>query len=149
MLAGLLRGRVVDPTVVAFICEDAALRERVKAALQDEGCRMLEAASGPALIPLLVMATPAVILIDERVVDPEPFELCGVMRDDPELSRIPLLLLGHRTSMEARRVAFYAGFADLLPVRCLRAELRARVGLRLELARLRQGREERRELAAG
>lgn len=137
LLTGLLRGRVPHEGTVALICEDEMLRERLRRDLESAGHRVLAAASGPALIPLLVGTTPALLLVDEEVVDPEPYELCATLRDDPALADLAILLLTRRTSLEARRVALHAGAEDLIPLPYLRAELEARVGLRLELQRLR------------
>ncbi len=151
MITGLLRGRKVDPGVVALVCRDEVLRQRMRRDLEEQGHRVLAAPSGPALIPLLGSSTPAVVLMDERVVDPEPFELCSVVRDDPSLSDIAVLLITHRASVDARRVPFHAGARDLLHLPYLRSELCARVGLRLELQRSKQEREaaDGQELAAG
>ncbi len=133
MLTGLLRGRTPLAGAVALICQDEMVRERLRRDLEEDGHRVLAAASGPALIPLLVGCTPSILLVDEEVVDPEPLELCGTLRDDPQLSGIEILLLTRSTRMEARRVAFHAGARDLLQLPYLRSELRARVGLRIQL----------------
>ncbi len=149
LLTGLLRGRVVDPGAVALICGDEMLRERIRRDLEDDVCRVLAAASGPALIPLLVGCTPAVLLVHEDVVDPEPLDLCMTLRDDPSLEDVAVLLITRRCSLDARRVAYHAGARDLLPEPYLRTELQARVGLRLQLQRARQGSQERVQAAAG
>ena len=128
LLTGVLRGRVPQPGVVALICEDEMLRERLRRDLEEDGHQVLAAASGPALIPSLLGCTPSILLVDEEVVDPEPLELCCTLRDDPTLSGVEILLLTRNTRVEARRVAFHAGARDLLQLPYLRSELRARVG---------------------
>lgn len=149
MLTGLLRGRSVDPGVVAVISHDDELRERLRGDLEADGYRVLAAASGPALIPGLVGSTPALVLMDDRVIDPEPYELCSTVRDDPTLSGLTVVLMTRRCSIDARRVAFHAGADEILQVPYLRSELRGRVGLRLQLLRLQQAAEPVRSLAAG
>ncbi len=137
MLTGLLRGRAPQPGTVALICTDDMLRERLRRDLEEDGYQVLASASGPALIPMLVGATPGVLLVHEDVVDPEPFEISCTVRDDPALADFEVVLASSQTSVDARRVAFHAGAVDLLLLPYLRSELRARVGLRLELQRLR------------
>jgi CheY-like chemotaxis protein len=137
MLTGLLRGRLPQRDTVALICQDEMLRERIRRDLEAEGHTVLAAASGPALIPALVGATPSLLLVDDEVVDPEPYELCATLRDDPALSSVAIVLLTRRVGLEARRIALHAGADELIPLPYLRSELRARVSLRLELAQLR------------
>lgn len=137
-LTGLLRGRAPDPGAVAIICADEMLRERLRRDLEEDGHRVLAAASGPALIPLLVGNIPGLLLLHEAVVDPEPLELCCALRDDPSLEAVEVVILGCQTHVDARRVLLHAGVSDLLLLPYLRSELRSRVGLRLELQRLRR-----------
>jgi len=136
LLTGLLRGRTPQEGTVAIICEDEMLRGRLRRDLEDDGHHVLAAASGPALVPLLVGCTPRLLLVHEQVVDPQPFELCGTLRDDAALDGVEIVLLTAKVSVDARRVAFHAGANDLLLLPYLRSELRGRVGMRLELHRL-------------
>jgi CheY-like chemotaxis protein len=139
LLTGLMRGRRPGASTVAIICSDEMLRERLRRDLEDDGCTVLAADSGPALIPLLVGCTPSLLLVHEDVADPEPLELGCTLRDDPSLAGVELVLLSQRSGVDARRVAFHAGAADILLLPYLRSELRARVMLRVELRRLREG----------
>ncbi len=151
LLTGLLRGRTPQEGCVAIICEDEMLCGRLRRDLEQDGHHVLAAASGPALIPLLVGCTPRLLLVHEQVADPQPFELCGTLRDDEALEGIELVLMTSKVSVDARRVAFHAGANDLLTLPYLRSELRGRVGLRLELHSLRNAEicEDAGERAAG
>jgi len=142
LLTGLLRGRAPQQGVVAVICADEMVRERLRRDLEGDGHHVLAAASGPALIPQLVGCTPGLFLVDEDVADPQPLELCCTVRDDPALASVEVMLLSRNASVDARRVAFHTGVVDLLLLPYLRSELRARVGLRLELRRLQAALEE-------
>jgi CheY-like chemotaxis protein len=138
LLTGLLRGRQAGAATVAIICGDEMLLERLRRDLEEDGCTVVAADSGPTLIPQLVGCTPSLLLVHEDVVDPEPLELACTLRDDPELAEVELVLMSARSSVDARRVAFHAGAVDLLQLPYLRSELRSRIMLRVELNRFRQ-----------
>ena len=138
LLLGVMRSAAAQVGTVALICEDEMLRGRMRRDLEEDGFAVAAASSGPALIPLLVGRRPSLMIVHDDVVDPEPFELCGALRDDPALCSVEVLLLTRHSSVDTRRVAFHAGAADLVMLPYLRSELRARVGLRLELSRLRR-----------
>jgi len=138
LLVGCMALHHPDPRTVAVVCADDMVRERLRRDLELLGCRVLAADSGPALLPLLVDACPAVLLMDHQVVDPDPYEICGAIRGRDELADVAIVMVTRRLDLGTRRVLFHAGADDYLAVPYLQAELLARVGLRLERLRLAQ-----------
>ena len=79
---------------VLVVEDDVDLRESLSQALQDHGFAVTQAGNGQQALDLLHSGIrPAVILLDLMMPVLSGWELRDVLRDDPELSRIPTLVI--------------------------------------------------------
>ncbi len=79
---------------VLVVEDDVDLRESLSQALQDHGFAVTQAGNGQQALDLLHSGNrPAVILLDLMMPVLSGWELRDVLRDDPELSRIPTLVI--------------------------------------------------------
>ncbi len=75
---------VDDDRLVLSICQDA---------LQDQGYRVLTATDGLAGIEIAKQSRPELILLDLLMPGMDGFEVCELLRADPDLREIPIILL--------------------------------------------------------
>ena len=82
------------PTTILIVDDDPDFREFVHIVLESHGYEVLEAANAPAGLALMRERCPDLVLLDAMM----SYELAGIgiirtVRSDPELARIPLILI--------------------------------------------------------
>jgi DNA-binding response OmpR family regulator len=85
---------VSPPTTVLIVDDDPDFREFVRIVLESHGYRVLEAANAASGLALMRDHKPSLVLLDAMM----SYELAGIgiiktVRSDPELSRMPLILI--------------------------------------------------------
>jgi CheY-like chemotaxis protein len=112
---------VVDdaPDIVSLLLETLA----------PEGYRLLSAHDGEAALRLARRERPSLILLDWRMPGKNGLEVCRALRDDsdPELRRLPVVLLTAQIGEENIAAGFSAGATDYLTKPFKPAYVRARV----------------------
>lgn len=104
---------------------------------------VLTVPNGNAALAAVKEYAPDLILTDVMMPGMDGFELLHRLRSDAETSSLPVILLSARAGEEARIEGMEAGADDYLIKPFSASELLARVGARLEIARLRKQAEER------
>jgi two-component system, chemotaxis family, sensor histidine kinase and response regulator PixL len=85
---------VTPPGAVLVVDDDADIRETIALLLAADGYTTLEARGGQEALALLHRGHEvAVILVDLRMPDMTGTELIGQLKDDPELARIPVVVM--------------------------------------------------------
>jgi CheY-like chemotaxis protein len=99
------------------------------ATLEPEGYRLLSAHDGEAALRLARVERPSLILLDWRMPGKDGLEVCRLLRDDadPELRRVPVVLLTAQMGQENISAGFSAGVTDYLTKPFKPAHVRSRV----------------------
>jgi DNA-binding response OmpR family regulator len=123
-----------------FIVDDEeSIRQMVRQYLEQEGYRVITAASGPDALRMFFSERPDAVLLDLMLPGMDGWEVCARMR---ELSDVPILLVTARTSQEDKLRGFRLGVDDYLSKPFSLAELAARLQAVLSRSqRIRAGKE--------
>jgi len=99
----------------------------LKCALQQEGHQVIMATSGREAIELVRRDVPDLLVLGAITPDLDSLQVCKMVREDPCLAGLPVLLLTARATIEDRLAAFDAGADDCLTRPFDLRELLARV----------------------
>jgi CheY-like chemotaxis protein len=114
---------------VLVVDDEPDIVELLRATLAPEGYRLLSANDGEAALRLARRERPSLILLDWRMPRRDGLEVCRALRGDvdPELRRVPVVLL--TAQMGAKNIAdgFAAGVTDYLTKPFKPAHVRSRV----------------------
>jgi len=99
-------------TAVLVVDDDAAIRDMVTMALQDEGYEVVTAVGAQALAVARALS-PAVILLDIMMPDMDGLEVSRHLRADPATRNIPIVAMSATTVLSETASAMRAD--ELLP----------------------------------
>jgi two-component system KDP operon response regulator KdpE len=110
--------------LVLVIDDEPQIRRVVRHALEDEGYRVLEAATGRAGLDLAAAERPDAVILDVGLPDASGADIC---RDLRGFTSVPVLVLSARHSDQEKVDLLDAGADDYVTKPFSRAELTARV----------------------
>jgi diguanylate cyclase (GGDEF)-like protein len=131
----LTRTRVAD-TSVLVVDDDRAVLDAVCAVLQSGGLRTIGLEDPTEFWATLEELRPDLLVLDLDMPQISGKELCRVVRNDPHWAGLPILFLTAHSGPETVEALFAAGADDFVTKPFAGPELLARVGNRLERARL-------------
>ncbi|MCX6968468.1 MAG: response regulator [Verrucomicrobia bacterium] len=105
--------------------------------LAAEGYNIRPADSGELAMASVASSPPELILLDIRMPGMDGFEVCRRLKEQQESREIPVLFISATTAQEERVKGLKVGGVDFISKPFQREDLLARVGIHLELARLR------------
>jgi len=114
------------------------MREYVGRLLRRQGWVVQAVPDGAAALEAARAARPDLILTDVMMPSLDGFGLLRALRDDPRTRTVPVMMLSARAGEASRVEGVEVGADDYLVKPFSPRELLARVGARIELARLRQ-----------
>lgn len=137
-VAALLEERLAtaDAGRVLACDDDASVLAAVKAILADLGLTVNTVADSRRFWEAVAAAQPDLVLLDVTMPHVDGLELCRTLRSDPAHADLPVVFLTGHTDRASVQQAFEAGADDVVNKPLVDAELRARVGNRLERTRL-------------
>jgi CheY-like chemotaxis protein/phosphoribosyl 1,2-cyclic phosphodiesterase len=123
------RGASARGATVLVVDDEPDIVDLLKATLAPEGYRLLSAGDGEAALHLARQQHPALILLDWRMPGRDGLEVCRALRSDvdPELRRVPVVLLTAQMGPENISAGFSAGVTDYLTKPFKPAHVRSRV----------------------
>ena len=122
--------------LILIIDDDADTRDMLRAALAGAEMQPMMAQDGAAALEILRATTPALILLDAVMPDPDGFETCARIKAIPEVSHIPVMFMTGLTESEHVVRALNGGCVDYVTKPVNLDELIARIRVHLGNARL-------------
>lgn len=126
---------------ILIVDDNADLRDYISRILNTAGHEIATAADGYEALALIKSFTPDVIVSDVMMPRLDGFGLVKALREDPLVSKTPIILLSARAGEEATLEGLQAGADDYLAKPFSAREMLARVASNLQLARLRSATE--------
>jgi CheY-like chemotaxis protein/phosphoribosyl 1,2-cyclic phosphodiesterase len=114
---------------VLVVDDEPDIVDLLMATLAPEGYRLLSAHDGEAALRLARLERPSLILLDWRMSGKDGLEVCRALRHDadPQLRRVPVVLLTAQMGQENISAGFSAGVTDYLTKPFKPAHVRSRV----------------------
>lgn len=101
-------------------------------ACEAAGYDVITAADGPEVLATVARHPPDLLVLDARMSELDAFEILRILKSDPSLNTIPVLLVSDESDLEARRRGIELGAEDTLtrPYRVFEIQQRVRNVLR-------------------
>ena len=103
-----------DPKTILVIDDDETMRQALKRIFETEGYRVLVAADGTQLSAVLDESPLELIVLDIGLPWINGFELCKLLKENPDLKKIPLVFISAKTSEIDVRRGFEVGCDDYI-----------------------------------
>jgi putative two-component system response regulator len=111
---------------VLIVDDDPASRALLRGLLIGEGLDVYEAGDGLEAVHLLRAEKPDLIFLDVRMPGLDGFEVCRIVKQDPDLHLVPVVLLTGQADRESRLAGLGCGADDFLAKPYDPSELKAR-----------------------
>lgn len=125
---------VTSPTDILLVDDDPSVIQVLSRALAGLG-RLRFATGGREALRRANETAPDLILLDMELPDLSGFEVCKRVKDDPELTDVPVIFVTSHTSAEMEEAGLALGAVDFIakPIRPAIVAARVRTQLRLKL----------------
>lgn len=117
---------------IMVVDDDEDFTNLYKAALMSAGFDTTAVNQSTAAIEIAYLVKPDVFLIDLMMPELDGFQLCRMIRADPVLGHIPIVIVTALTDIDSRMVALGAGANDYLTKPFSIDTLKARINPLLE-----------------
>ena len=134
------------PASILVVDDDRRVVELLTIALNAYGFRVLQASDGEEALRLASRERPDLVVLDVRLPKRSGYEVCEVLRQDPEDPQLPIIMVSAAAETEARLQGLSRGADDYVAKPFSPKELIARI--RRLLARSAESREARRRSRA-
>ncbi|MBI3967708.1 MAG: response regulator [Chloroflexi bacterium] len=124
-----------QPARILIVDDQPSARATIEALLRHEGYQLAFAAGGAEALTLAVDLRPDLLLLDVMMPEIDGFEVCRLVRSDPRLAEMPVILLTALDDRDSRLQGIQAGADEFVSKPFDRLELRARVRTITELNR--------------
>lgn len=119
------------PVKVLIADDNPNSRQLVRDILESVGYEPLLAVDGPEALRMTRESRPDLLILDVNMPGMSGFEVCSILKSDPEYSAIPVLILTALTDVENRVTGLGLGADDYLTKPFSPRELTARIDARL------------------
>jgi DNA-binding response OmpR family regulator len=114
--------------VKVLVAEDSStVRRLVAARLRADGYEVLEASDGEEALKLARESGPDLVVLDKVMPKLDGFEVIRALREDPQASQVPIVMLTERTNEDDVLGGLSLGVEDYMPKPFSPHELSARV----------------------
>ncbi|MCS6927847.1 MAG: response regulator, partial [Candidatus Binatia bacterium] len=128
----------MEQNTVLIVDDDEQMRALLIETIAPFNLRLLAAQRGDQALQLAKQHQPDLILLDVMMPDMDGFEVCRLLRDDPMLAQIPIVLITALHDREAKIRGFEAGADEFITKPFDLGELQARINTVLRLNRYRR-----------
>jgi CheY-like chemotaxis protein/anti-sigma regulatory factor (Ser/Thr protein kinase) len=118
---------------VLVVDDELPNRLYMRKLLEARGCEVLDADDGVSALSIAARKQPDLILVDVMMPEMDGFELCGLLRDEPRTSDIPVIMVTAKSKIEDIETGFELGAMDYIRKPFNPRELVLRVGNALAL----------------
>ena len=123
------------PDTILVVDDEAPTRMNLRAFLEDQGYRVLEASGGLEALACAREQAPDLIMLDITMPGLDGFETCRRLKASPETAAIPVLFLSALMETADKVQAFACGGVDYVTKPCQFQEVESRVRTHLEIRR--------------
>lgn len=128
----------MEQNTVLIVDDDEQMRALLIDTIAPFNLRLLTAQRGDQALQLAKQHQPDLILLDVMMPDVDGFEVCRLLRDDPMLAQIPIVMITALNDREAKIRGFEAGADEFITKPFDLGELQARINTLLRLNRYRR-----------
>lgn len=119
-----------------LIADDSQMSRTItKMALEEKGYSVVEAEDGLTVLDLVQVNRPDLILLDVLMPNRNGFEVCKILKSNPEFKTIPIIFVTGLEEMTAKKEGFDIGADDYITKPYIIDELLLRVELMLRIKR--------------
>ena len=101
-------------TKVLVVDDDAFIRRPLEFILREEGFVPFTAVDGNDCLKKVAETRPDLIILDVMMPGRDGFEVCRMLKDDPDLADIPIILLSARGRENDRNKGLMLGAAEFM-----------------------------------
>jgi len=102
------------PKKILIVEDDKFLRELMSRKLREEGYEVLEAIDGDAGLKKMKKEKPDLVLLDLILPEIDGFEVLAAKKEDPEIAKIPVIILSNLGQREDVEKGLSLGAIDYL-----------------------------------
>lgn len=102
--------------------------------IMEMGYQPVLAGSGAQALKVFPRCNPKLVLLDVTMPEMDGYEVCRILKEDPETRDVPVILVSAFEDPEEIAKGFQAGCDDIAPKPFVAEEIRARVQTHLRLA---------------
>jgi DNA-binding response OmpR family regulator len=102
----------MDLPLIMIVDDDANIRELLSVNLKAAGYRVVLAADGAIALHLVKEARPSAIILDIMMPQMDGWELCKLIRDDPDLMAVKIIMLTAKDSQRDKMIGKFILKAD-------------------------------------
>lgn len=121
-----------NPPII-LVVDDIVENVAVLAEILSDGFDVRFATSGPEALALIARSPPDLILLDVVMPDMDGYQVCALLKRDPETRDLPVIFVTARDDAASESRALAAGAVDFIHKPVNRDVVRARVGLQVAL----------------
>lgn len=122
------------PMTILAVDDEPDIAELARFHLASAGYAVVTASSGRAALEAIHFRRPDLVVLDLMLPDIDGFGLCEILRHDPTLASIPIIILSAWSTREARALGFDFGVLAYLTKPFSPSDLVAQVNRLLRLA---------------
>ena len=100
--------------LVLIVDDDPIVQTLMRAALEDDGFAVIEAEDGVGACRQCADSVPSLLIVDAMMPNMDGFELCRVLRQQPETQHVPILMATGLEDRESITRAYEAGATDFI-----------------------------------
>jgi signal transduction histidine kinase len=106
---------VSDRAAILIVDDDPVVRALMRASLEGDGFRVVEAGDGEAAHRLCLEERPDLLVVDVVMPGMDGFELCRTVRRNPDWAFLPILMATGLDDVASITKAYEAGATDFIP----------------------------------
>lgn len=138
-MASLAADQISSPAASILVVDDMpANLKLLNTALRARGYEVRPVISGKMALEAARLKTPDLILLDINMPKMDGYQVCERLKEDPALAAVPVIFLSALDETIDKVKGFGVGAVDYITKPFQLQEVEARIGLHLELARLRR-----------